>query len=72
MRYESGQWAYFWCVKDGATKRILADCVATSLGLPLIEQTIQFLLERLDENIHPEAIFHSDQGMQYTHKRRRR
>ena len=32
-----------------------------------MEQTIERLLERLDGNIHPDAIFHSDQGMHYTH-----
>ncbi|WP_238192193.1 IS3 family transposase [Paenibacillus sp. L3-i20] len=67
LRYGSGQWAYFSCVKDGATRQILADYVATTLELPLVEQTIHRLLERLDGNVHPEAIFHSDQGMHYTH-----
>lgn len=71
LRYGSGQWAYFSCVKDGATRQILADCVASTLELPLVEQTIQRLLERLDGNIHPEAIFHSDQGMHYTHPKTR-
>lgn len=61
------QWAYLSCVKDGATKQILAHHVSTSLELPLVKQTIHCLLERLDGNIHPEAIFHSDQGMHYTH-----
>jgi len=67
LRYGSEQWAYFSCVKDGATRQILADCVAATLELTIVEQTIQRLLERLDGNIHPEAIFHSDQGMHYTH-----
>jgi len=29
------------------------------------------LLERLNGNIHPDAIFHSDQGMHYTHPKTR-
>lgn len=67
LRYGSGQWAYLSCVKDGATRQILADYVATTLELPLFERTLEQLVERLDRNIHPEAILHSDQGMHYTH-----
>jgi putative transposase len=67
LRYGNGQWAYLSCIKDGATRQILADCVAGTLELPLVAQTIHRLLERLDGNLHPEAIFHSDQGMHYTH-----
>lgn len=71
LRYGGDQWAYFSCVKDGSTRQILAECIASTLELPLVEQTIQRLLERLDGNIHPEAIFHSDQGMHYTHPKTR-
>jgi len=67
IRYGKGLWAYLSCVKDGATKQILAHYVSTGLQLSLVEQTIERLLERLDGNIHPDAIFHSDQGMHYTH-----
>ena len=71
LRYGSGQWAYLSCVKDGATRQILAEYVATTLELPLVEQTLHRLVERLDGNIHPLAILHSDQGMHYTHPRMR-
>lgn len=71
LRYGSGQWAYLSCVKDGATRQILADCVAGTLELPIVERTIQQLVARLDGNIHPEAILHSDQGMHYTHPKTR-
>uniref|UniRef100_UPI00406C9EEF IS3 family transposase n=1 Tax=Paenibacillus sp. FSL H7-0350 TaxID=2975345 RepID=UPI00406C9EEF len=71
LRYGNGQWAYLSCIKDGATRQILADCVAGTLELPLVEKTIRRLLERLDGNLHPEAIFHSDQGMHYTHPKTR-
>lgn len=67
LRYGNGQWAYLSCVKDGATRQILAECVSSTLELSLVKRTITSLLERLDGNIHPEAIFHSDQGMHYTH-----
>ncbi len=71
LRYGGSQWAYLSCVKDGATRQILADCVAATLELPIVERTLQRLLERLDGNIHPEAIIHSDQGMHYTHPKTR-
>ncbi len=71
LRYGGGQWAYLSCVKDGATRQILADCVAATLELPIVERTLQRLLERLDGNIHPEAIIHSDQGIHYTHPKTR-
>jgi len=58
-------------VKDGATRQILADCVADTLELPLVEKTLKRLFERLDGNVHPEAILHSDQGMHYTHPKTR-
>jgi putative transposase len=69
LDYGQGQWAYLSCVKDGATRQILAHHLSTSLEISLVERTIDKLLERLEGNIHPEAIFHSDQGMHYTHVR---
>ena len=71
MRYGSGQWAYLSCVKDGATKQILAHYLSSTLELSLVERTMTRLLKRLDGNIHPDAIFHSDQGMHYTHPKTR-
>lgn len=58
-------------MKDGATRQILANCVANTLELPLVEQTLKQLFARLDGNMHPEAILHSDQGMHYTHPKTR-
>ncbi|WP_341279373.1 IS3 family transposase [Paenibacillus sp. FSL H8-0537] len=71
MRYGGGQWAYLSCVKDGATKQILAHYLSSTLELSLVERTVARLLKRLDRNIHPDAIFHSDQGMHYTHPKTR-
>lgn len=71
LKYEN-QWAYLSCVKDGATKQILAHYVSSSLELPLVKHTLERLLERLGGNIHPEAIFHSDQGVHYTHPQTRK
>lgn len=67
MHYGNGQCAYLSVVKDGATKQILAHYLSTSLELSLVNRTLERLLERLNGNIHPDAILHSDQGMHYTH-----
>jgi len=67
MHYGHGQCAYLSVVKDGATRQIVAHYLSSSLALPLVERTMEQLLDRLDGNIHPEAILHSDQGMHYTH-----
>ncbi|CAH8769927.1 IS3 family transposase, partial [Paenibacillus dendritiformis] len=67
LKYNHGQqWGYLSCVKDGSTHEILAHYLSTSLELSLVDRTLDKLLERLDGNIHPEAILHSDQGMHYT------
>lgn len=67
LRYGTGQWAYLSCVKDGATKQILAHYLSSTLELSLVKRTLAQLIKRLDGNVHPDAIFHSDQGMHYTH-----
>lgn len=68
LKYNNGkQWGYLSCVKDGTTHEILAHHVSTSLDMSLVERTLDKLMERLGGNVHPEAIFHLDQGMHYTH-----
>jgi transposase InsO family protein len=67
LRYCNGRWAYLSCVKDGATRQILAHHLSGSLGMSLVYRTMDKLLETLEGNIHPEAILHSDQGNHYTH-----
>ncbi|QDS36620.1 IS3 family transposase [Brevibacillus brevis] len=67
LRYGTGQWAYLSCVKDGTTKQILAHYLSSTLELSLVKRTLELLIKRLDGNVHPDAIFHSDQGMHYTH-----
>lgn len=67
MHYGNGQCAYLSCVKDGATKQILAHYLSSSLEIIIVERTLDRLLQRLHGNIHPEAIIHSDQGFHYTH-----
>ncbi|MCP3806190.1 IS3 family transposase [Paenibacillus sp. Lou8.1] len=65
MHYGNGQRAYLSCVKDGATKEILAHYLSSSFELSLVQRTLKRLFNRLE--VHPEAIFHSDQGFHYTH-----
>lgn len=67
MHYGNSQCAYLSCVKDGATKQILAHYLSSSLEMTIVEQTLDRLLQRLNGNIHPEALIHSDQGFHYTH-----
>ncbi|UIO40865.1 IS3 family transposase [Brevibacillus brevis] len=67
MHYGNGQCAYLSVVKDGATKQILVHYLSSSLELSLVERTLENLLDRLDGNVHPDAILHSDKGMHYTH-----
>jgi putative transposase len=69
LRYGNSQWAYLSCIKDGATRQTLAHCLSSTLEMSLVERTFERLLQRLDGNIHPEAILHSDQGFHYTHPR---
>ena len=67
LHYSNGQVAYLSCVKDGATREIIAYQLSTSLKLEIAIQTLKNLTLSLGENIHPEAILHSDQGVHYTH-----
>ncbi|MEK4112039.1 DDE-type integrase/transposase/recombinase [Paenibacillus sp. FSL M7-1414] len=54
-------------VEDDATKEILVHYLSSYLELSLIQRTLKRLFNRLDGEVHPEAIFHSDQGFHYTH-----
>lgn len=67
LSYRNGQRAYLSCVKDVATREILAYELSTSLGMSIVYRTLKKLDEALDGNVHPEAMIHSDQGFHYTH-----
>lgn len=58
--------AYLSVVKDGFTKQILAYVLSISLELDFVLETINQLFEKHKNNIHTEAILHSDQGNHYT------
>jgi transposase InsO family protein len=65
--YGNGQPAYLSCVKDAATREILAYDLSKSLAMDIAYRTLNKLSDTLGDLIHPEAIFHSDQGFHYTH-----
>ncbi|MEE6453295.1 IS3 family transposase [Gottfriedia acidiceleris] len=67
LYYGKGQKAYLSCVKDCATREILASHVSTSLSMELTYSTLNKLEETLDGCVYPGAILHSDQGVHYTH-----
>lgn len=66
LYYGRGQKAYLSCVKDGATKEILAYKLSRSLEMDIVYQTLDNLKDGMGI-FHPEAILHSDQGVHYTH-----
>lgn len=67
LQYRNSQTAYLSCVKDVATREIVAYELSTSLKMRIVYRTLEKLEEALDGNIHPEAMIHSDQGVHYTH-----
>ncbi|GAA3718251.1 hypothetical protein GCM10022378_05630 [Salinicoccus jeotgali] len=64
--YGKGQKAYLSCVKDSATKEIVAHHISTSLEMDIVYRTLE-KLEGAVGSFHPEAMIHSDQGFHYTH-----
>ncbi|WP_174735237.1 DDE-type integrase/transposase/recombinase, partial [Mesobacillus harenae] len=67
LYYGQGQKAYLSCVKDVATKEILAYYLSRSLQMDIVYQTLKKLEDALDGHFHPDAILHSDHGFHYTH-----
>lgn len=67
LQYGKGQTAYLSCVKDLATREIVAYTLSTTLKMSIVYKTLEQLNIHLDGNLHPEAMIHSDQGVHYTH-----
>ncbi len=67
LPYRNSQTAYLSCIKDVATREIVAYELSTSLKMRLVYCTLDKFEDALDGNIHPEAMIHSDQGVHYTH-----
>ncbi|WP_391116643.1 IS3 family transposase [Psychrobacillus sp. L3] len=67
LQYRNSQTAYLSCVKDVATREIVAYELSTSLKMRIVYRTLEKLEEALEGNLHPEVMIHSDQGVHYTH-----
>lgn len=58
--------AYLSVIKDAFTKQILAYVLSISLEEDFVLETINQLFNNHSDDIHTEAIIHSDQGAHYT------
>lgn len=58
--------AYLSTIKDGCTKQIPAYCLSKDMKTSLITDTIHLLKDNHMYTLQKDAIFHSDQGVQYT------
>jgi hypothetical protein len=53
------------CVKDAATKEIVTYHLSTSLDMNIVYETLNKLRQALNQEFHPSAILHPDQGFHY-------
>ncbi len=67
LKIKTGQTVYLSCVKDVATREVVAHELSCSLRMGIVLRTLRKLEAALDGNVHPEAMIHSDQGFHYTH-----
>jgi putative transposase len=67
LQYQGGRTGYLSCVKDVATREIVAHVLSSGLDMSIAYKTLSNLKKALHGNIHPEAMIHSDQGFHYTH-----
>lgn len=67
LQMKTGQTAYLSCVKDVASREIVAHDLSVSLSMGIVYRTLRKLNDALAGNVHPEAMIHSDQGFHYTH-----
>ena len=58
--------AYLSVIKDGFTKQILAYRLSLSLEEDFVLDTVNDLFNNHKDNIHTDALIHSDQGAHYT------
>lgn len=58
--------AYLSVIKDAFTKQVLAYALSDSLELDFVLETIERLFKDHKEDIHTDALIHSDQGCHYT------
>ena len=67
LQIRGGKTAYLSCVKDVATREIVAYELSTSLRMEIVYRTLTKLESFYENQLHPEAMIHSDQGFHYTH-----
>lgn len=67
LHYKNGQTAYLSCVKDVATREIVAFELSKSLSMEIIYRTLNKLSHSTNSIYQPNAMIHSDQGFHYTH-----
>ena len=67
LQFRGGKTAYLSCVKDVATREIVAYELSTSLRMEIVYRTLTKLESCYENQLHPEAMIHSDQGFHYTH-----
>lgn len=67
LQIQGGKTAYLSCVKDVATREIVAYELSTSLRMEIVYRTLSKLEDFIGNRLHPEAMIHSDQGFHYTH-----
>ncbi len=64
--YGVGKRAFLSTIKDGCTKQIPAYSLAEHMKTELITDTLQNLWQNPMYRVQKDALFHSDQGIQYT------
>lgn len=64
--YNSGKCAFLSTIKDGCTKQIPAYCLSEDMTTSIVTDTIHILRNNQIYQLQSEALFHSDQGVQYT------
>ena len=62
----AGKFAYLSTIIDAYTKQILAHVLSPNLEVDFVLKTVEQLIEKHGDTLHPETILHSDQGCHYT------
>ena len=64
--YANGKCAYLSTIRDGCTKQIAAYHLRQNMTVDIVTDTIHILKNNELYQVEENAIFHSDQGTQYT------
>lgn len=66
LYYGQGKCAYLSTIKDGCTRQIPAYCLSKDMKTTLVTNTLHILKSNQKYEVGKGALFHSDQGVQYT------